>query len=91
MTVATRLRRAATSGIATMLTALGTSTVANACPVCFAADERARMSFLGTAVLLSALPFVLFAGLAFWFWRELDRARGSAQPQRPGTTGIESR
>lgn len=82
MTAARLTRRAATVATATLLAVLGSAATATACPVCFAADERARMSFLGTAVFLSALPFVLFAGLAFWFWRELDRAKGPAAPNR---------
>ena len=69
------LRRAATLAVATVLAVLGWSATATGCPVCFVADERARQSFLGTAVLLSALPFALFAGVAFWFWRETTRPR----------------
>ena len=60
--------------VTTVLNVVGWSATANACPVCFAADERTRLSFFHTAVLLSALPLALFAGLAFWFWRELTRA-----------------
>lgn len=73
MSVAHPVRRLATLGLWTVLAVLGSPTVVRACPVCFAADERTRMSFLWTAVLLSALPLALFAGLAFWLWRELDR------------------
>ena len=68
-------RRATTIVLGTLLTVLGASARARACPVCFAADERTRMSFLWTAVLLSALPLALFAGLAFWFWLELERSK----------------
>jgi hypothetical protein len=32
------------------------------------------MAYFGTAVLLSVLPFVLFGGMAFWFFRQ-SRAR----------------
>ena len=78
MTVARLIRRATTLAVATTLAILGSSSMATGCPVCFAADERARASFLGTAVFLSALPFALVAGLAFWFWRELDRNAPSA-------------
>lgn len=84
MTSARLARRAATLVVATTLAVLGSATLATACPVCFAADERARMSFLGTAVFLSALPFVLFAGLAFWFWRELDRAKDQTEHANVG-------
>jgi protein-S-isoprenylcysteine O-methyltransferase Ste14 len=66
------VRRAATLAVAAVLLAWTSS--ASACPVCFAADERTRMSFLETAVLLSALPLALFVGIAFWFWRELGRS-----------------
>lgn len=71
---ADRLRRASALLVATALTVLGWSAGAAACPVCFAADERSRASFFHTAILLSALPLVLFAGLAFWFWRELAQS-----------------
>lgn len=84
MSVAQPLRRAATLVLWTVLAVLGSAATARACPVCFAADERTRMSFLWTAVLLSALPLALFAGLAFWLWRELDRAdRVTSRPARP--------
>jgi hypothetical protein len=76
------VRRVAAHAFATTLATLAWSSAAIACPVCFAADERARASFLGTAVLLSALPFALALGLAFWFWRELGRTAGS--PTRAG-------
>lgn len=80
MSVTGLARRVAIAAVAGSLTVLGWGGVATGCPVCFAADERARASFLGTAVLLSALPLALVAGLAFWFWRELDRAKGGAEP-----------
>ncbi|MEB2285396.1 MAG: hypothetical protein B6D46_01015 [Polyangiaceae bacterium UTPRO1] len=70
------------------LTVLGRAAPALACPVCFAADERARASYLDTAVLLSILPLALFAGLALWLWRELDRGRsGPAEPEVAGLSG----
>jgi hypothetical protein len=78
---ATRAIRGASLGVlATLLTVLGWTATATGCPVCFVADERTRQSFLGTAVLLSALPFALVAALAFWFWRELGRTPESDAP-----------
>ncbi len=73
MSAATVVRRVAALATATALAVLAAAGPSAACPVCFAADERTRASFLGTAVFLSALPFVLFAGVALWFWRELGR------------------
>jgi hypothetical protein len=75
MTSAGLVRRASTLATATAVGVLGWSATATGCPVCFVADERARQSFLGTAVLLSALPFALVAGIAFWLWRETTRPR----------------
>jgi protein-S-isoprenylcysteine O-methyltransferase Ste14 len=84
MSARSAIRRASTLAIGTGLAVLGWTATATGCPVCFAADERTRASFLGTAVFLSALPLGLFAALAFWFWRELGRADGP--PERDVTT-----
>ncbi|MCC6765399.1 MAG: hypothetical protein IT293_12125 [Deltaproteobacteria bacterium] len=72
MSAARIVRRASTAAAGSVPAVLAWAATAAACPVCFAADERTRASFLATAVALSALPLALFAGLAFWFWRELD-------------------
>ncbi|MCC6849880.1 MAG: hypothetical protein IT294_15360 [Deltaproteobacteria bacterium] len=75
-----RRRRVGSLVVATGLAMLGASATAVACPVCFVADERARQSFLATAVGLSALPFLLFAGIAYWLRRELARTAPRAGP-----------
>lgn len=54
---------------------------AAACPVCFAAEQRQLWAYFGTAVLLSLLPFLLFAGIVLWIRLEGRRAGQSANSQ----------
>lgn len=49
-----------------------------ACPVCFAAEQRQLWAYFGTAVLLSLLPFVVFAGIVLWLRFEGKRAQAAA-------------
>ncbi len=53
-----------------------------ACPVCFAAEERQLWAYLGTAVLLSLLPFLLFGGIVLWVRWEGQRfsRTGASEP-----------
>ena len=49
---------------------------ASACPVCFSAKKGSRAAFIGTTVLLSALPFTMATGFVVWYRRksrELER------------------
>ena len=46
---------------------------ANACPVCFNADEDTRSAYVVTTVVMSALPLGMIGGLAFFFrWQLKD-------------------
>jgi hypothetical protein len=69
---------------AVMLALLTAPAVANACAVCVAGQRRALMAYFGTAVLLSVLPFVLFGGVAWWFFRQTRKMTGSEY-----ATGVE--
>lgn len=43
---------------------------ASACPVCFSAKKGSRAAFIGTTVLLSALPFTMATGFVVWYRRK---------------------
>jgi len=50
-----------------------------ACSVCFVAGKENINAFVGTAILLSLLPFALIGGLGFWWYRQLKaRPEGSS-------------
>ncbi|MGH7742241.1 MAG: hypothetical protein ACRENS_09495 [Candidatus Eiseniibacteriota bacterium] len=40
---------------------------AHACSVCYAANDRNRIAFFNTTILLSLLPLGMIAGGALWF------------------------
>ncbi|MDX2168945.1 MAG: hypothetical protein SF182_17870 [Deltaproteobacteria bacterium] len=49
--------------------------LAAACPACFAAsDARVAHMYVLTALLLSALPFGVVLGIAWWCWRRQPAA-----------------
>jgi hypothetical protein len=55
--------------------------LAAACPVCFDAQEEARVAYLATTAFLSALPLALAGGAALWLRGRLrDRDRAPAPP-----------
>ena len=58
--------------IVVLALALAAST-AQACPVCFSSKEDSRIAFIGTTVLLSALPFMMTTGFVFWYRRRLKQ------------------
>ena len=43
--------------------------VAQACPVCMAADPKTAGTYLGMTLMMSALPLGLFGGLIYWLKR----------------------
>ena len=43
--------------------------VAQACPVCFKADEASRHAYVGTTVFMTMLPPALVGGFLTWLWR----------------------
>lgn len=87
------MRRAVWLAAALLASAPG---LALACPVCFSPkDDANRVAFLGTAVMLTALPVVMISGLIYWIAKrahDLDReeraerraaaaaSHGSAEP-----------
>lgn len=50
--------------------------VALACPVCFSGKANVLPVYVGTAALLTVLPFLLLGGIFLWFRRQA-RARAS--------------
>jgi hypothetical protein len=55
---------------------------AQACPVCFVAEQRTLNAYFGTAALLSLLPFAL-AALAVVLWRREQRL-AQRENENPG-------
>jgi hypothetical protein len=51
--------------------AMAGPTPALACAVCFVGSADTVPAFVGTAVALSVLPFILMGGLALWLRRRL--------------------
>ncbi|MCX8073365.1 MAG: hypothetical protein N3C12_13080 [Candidatus Binatia bacterium] len=62
------------------LVVLTVPVAASACSVCFAAEQRQLWAYFGTAVLLSLLPFVLFAGILLWIRIEARCQHGAVAP-----------
>jgi hypothetical protein len=91
MSMRSLVRRVVAFLVGSGLGILALAADATGCPVCFAADERTRATFVSTAVLLSLLPFVLFAAIALWLHRELrthhetSQEPGQAAHRGPGT------
>jgi len=40
-----------------------------ACPACMVGDPKTAGIYLGSTLLMSALPLLLIGGLAYWLWR----------------------
>ncbi len=55
-----------------VLLALLSSTpiAAQACPVCFSADEGSRIAFIVTTVFLSVLPWLMVGSFVVWYQRQ---------------------
>lgn len=66
--------------------AWGVPASVTACPVCFVAEQRSLAAYLATTVLLSLLPFALFALIAVVWRREqrLAARRQGPEAQRLG-------
>jgi len=47
--------------------------IANACPVCFSANDANRAAYIGTTVLLTFLPLIAFATIALWLRRRFKQ------------------
>ena len=46
------------------------SNAANACPVCFAAEEEARKAFLGSTAFLTLLPLLMIFSVVYFLRRK---------------------
>ena len=46
------------------------SSAANACPVCFAAEEEARKAFLGSTAFLTLLPLFMIFSVVYFLRRK---------------------
>jgi hypothetical protein len=42
---------------------------ARACPACMVGDPKTAATYFSMTVVMSALPMLLIAGLAYWLWR----------------------
>ena len=53
-----------------------------ACPVCFDRDDEARIAFIATTGLLTALPLSMVGGTLYWLRRRFrsQSAEGSVRP-----------
>lgn len=40
-----------------------------ACPACMVGDPKTAGTYFGMTLVMSALPMLLIAGLAYWLWR----------------------
>ncbi|MBZ5698931.1 MAG: hypothetical protein LAN18_10340 [Acidobacteriia bacterium] len=40
-----------------------------ACPACMVGDPKTAGIYLGSTLVMSALPLFLVGGLAYWLWR----------------------
>jgi len=67
-----------TTAPAVVVFALGATPVF-ACPNCFAAKENTLWAYYSTAILLSLLPFVLFGGIAFYWYKKKGQTPFSGQ------------
>lgn len=45
------------------------SAAAWACPACMVGDPKTAGTYFGMTLVMSALPMLLIAGLAYWLWR----------------------
>jgi hypothetical protein len=58
--------------------------VALACPVCFAARDKAtQLAFLGTTILLTSLPVLMIGGVVVWVARRSREIDAASRPKRP--------
>jgi hypothetical protein len=53
-----------------LLLSMSWPVVAHACSVCYAANDRNRIAFFNTTILLSLLPLGMFTGGALWFVKQ---------------------
>lgn len=40
-----------------------------ACPACMVGDPKTAGTYFGMTLVMSVLPMLLIAGLAYWLWR----------------------
>ncbi len=60
--------------------------VAVACPVCFDANDEARIVYLATTGLLTLLPLGMVAGVGSWIRRKYRDESGSETEKNPNST-----
>jgi len=64
-------RRAIVAGAVTATVALSSAPV-EACAVCFGGENSNRWAFIGTTVLLTFLPLLMFAAGVVWFRKQFS-------------------
>ncbi len=55
------------SAVSAAMLWLATSEPAHSCAVCFSANDESRGAYLFTTGLLSAMPLLIIASIAYWF------------------------